>query len=140
MPFYVLFNDPFPGLGRRRKFPVSHHSLLYTRPHILPTKYRVGRFGTICDQTTMLSVFTSMSRIRGTNYWGKYGPFVLFGIRVNKSVAFTFLITYFLQHVHMNSISSLSNLQVTYSTHSWVIGVYTRKPDNILSKKQVNRW
>ena len=34
----------------------------------------------------------------GRNYWGKYGPFVLFAISVNKSVAFIFLVTYFLQH------------------------------------------
>ena len=33
----------------------------------------------------------------GRNYWEKYGPFVLFAITVNKSVAFIFLITCFLQ-------------------------------------------
>ena len=55
------------------------------------------------------------------NYWGKYGPFVLFAITVNKSVAFIFLITSFLQYAHMYSISTLSDFQVINSTRSWVI-------------------
>ena len=64
----------------------------------------------------------------GRNYWGKYGPFVLFAISVNKSVAFIFLVTYFLQHIYMYSSSTLVNLQAIYSTRSLVIGVYTGKP------------
>ena len=59
----------------------------------------------------------------GRNYWGKYGPFVLFAISVNKSVAFIFLVTYFLQHIYMYSSSTLVNLQAIYSTRSLVIGV-----------------
>ena len=58
----------------------------------------------------------------GRNYWGKYGPFVLFAITVNKSVAFIFLITCFLPHEHMYSLSTLSKFQVIYPTRSWVIG------------------
>ena len=70
----------------------------------------------------------------GRNYWGKYGPFVLFAISVNKSVAFIFLVTYFLQHIYMYSSSTLVNLQAIYSTRSLVIGVYTGKPFNVFSK------
>ena len=57
----------------------------------------------------------------GRNYWGKYGHFVLFAIRVNKSVAIVFLITCFLQHARMYSISTLSKFQVIYPKRSWVI-------------------
>lgn len=70
----------------------------------------------------------------GRNYWGKYGHFVLFAIRVNKSVAIVFLITCFLQHARMYSISTLSKFQVIYPKRSWVIGDYTRKPLNVLAK------
>ena len=54
----------------------------------------------------------------GRNYWGKYGHFVLFAIRVNKSVAIVFLITCFLQHARMYSISTLSKFQVIYPKRS----------------------
>ena len=70
----------------------------------------------------------------GRNYWGKYGHFVLFAVRVNKSVAIVFLITCFLQHARMYSISTLTKFQVIYPKRSWVIGDYTRKPLNFLAK------
>ena len=44
------------------------HDLLYTRPNIFPTENRVGYFDTICNQTKLLSVFSSMSRIRGKEF------------------------------------------------------------------------
>ena len=71
------------------------------------------------------SEYTGTNSSFGRNYWGKYGPFVLFAITVNKSVAFIFLITSFLQRAHMYSISTLSYFQVINSTRSWVILLQT---------------
>ena len=56
----------------------------------------------------------------GRNYWGKYGPFVLFAIWVDKPVAFIFFITCFSQNMDMYSISTLSNFQVINPTRSCV--------------------
>ena len=54
--------------GSRLRVSVVCHGLLYTRPDILPTENRVGYFDTICNQTKLLSVFSSMSRIRGKDF------------------------------------------------------------------------
>ena len=47
----------------------------------------------------------------GRNYWGKYGPFVLFSTRVNKSAAFIFLVTYLLQHACIMEISAVLTIR-----------------------------
>ena len=73
----------------------------------------------VCSSACPEYVGTNLSF--GRNYWGKYGHFVLFAIRVNKSVVIVFLISCFAQHAHMYSISTLSKFQVIYPTRSWVI-------------------
>ena len=44
------------------------HGLLDTRPNIFPTENRVGPFGAILDQTTLLRVFIGMSRMRREHF------------------------------------------------------------------------
>ena len=73
----------------------------------------------------------------GRNYWGKYGPFVLFSTRVNKLVTSIFLVTCFLQHLHMYSIFTFGNLQAIYLTHSSVIGVNTGKPFKVFRNNRL---
>ena len=69
--------------------------------------------------------YVGMNLSYGRKNWGKYGPFVLFAITVNKSVAFIYFITCFLQHAHVYIISTLSYFQVINSTRSWVILLQT---------------
>ena len=66
-------SDPSPKDVLRIKRDRQNHGLLYLRPYILPTENRVGDFGTISDQTTMFSLFSSMSSIRRHKYifWEK---------------------------------------------------------------------
>ena len=56
----------------------------------------------------------------GKNYWGKYGPLLLFAIRVDKHFAFIFLITWFSQNTEGYDISTLTNFQVINPTRSYV--------------------
>ena len=67
-------------------------------------------------------------------YWGKYGPLLLFGVKVNKSVSFKYFITRFLQHVRMHNFPTHRKCQVTNPTRSWVIGIYVWKALNDLAK------
>ena len=62
----------------------------------------------------------------GKNYWGKYGPLLLFAIRVDKHFAFIFLITWFSQNTEGYDISTLTNFQVINPTRSGVTGDYSR--------------
>ena len=62
----------------------------------------------------------------GKNYWGRNGPLLLFAIRVDKRVAFIFLITWFSQNTEVYDISTLTNFQVINPTRSWVTGDYSR--------------
>ena len=57
---------------------------------------------------------------------GEIWAFVLFAIRVNKSVAFIFLITWFSQNTEGYDISTLTNFQVINPTRSGVTGDYSR--------------
>ena len=56
----------------------------------------------------------------GNNYWGRNGPLLLFAIRVDKRVAFIFLITWFSQYTEVYDISTLTNFQVINPTRSCV--------------------
>lgn len=47
----------------------SDHGLLYTRIIIFSIENRVGRFGIICNQNTMLSAFIRMLRMRMTTLY-----------------------------------------------------------------------
>ena len=67
-------------------------------------------------------------------YWGKYGPLLLFGVKVNKSVSFKYFIARFLQHVRMYNFHTHRKCQVVNPTRSWVIGIYVCKALNDLAK------
>ena len=86
-----LLKTPFFKKGEN--FPwksAMTHGLLDTRPYILQTLNRVGPFGTIWNQTTLLSVFISMSRVRSDHFifWGKLlgeiWAFLIKSLKANK--------------------------------------------------------